>query len=176
MKRWTSTVSSLFPVNEKMQWPIYRFQGPSDVPAQRSMPLRIAGPDVSIGMPAMDQLHHELFAALEETSCCADHEFVVRYAALAAKVERTFRQEELWMEEIGFSVMNAHQEQHARVLGALHNVHFHVMAGELELGRRVVEELMPQWLLFHRSTMDVELALAMQLSQKRAEGFFTQPN
>lgn len=183
MKQWTSIASGSSPAAENNQWSTYRFQASSDAlaqtaqpNAQHSMPQHIAGPEISIGMPCMDQLHHEIFTALEEVSCCADHEFVVCYAALAAKIERAFRQEEQWMDEIGFSVMNTHQEQHARVLGALHNVHFHVMDGDLELGRRVVEELMPQWFLFHRSTMDVELALAMQLAQKRAGELSAQPN
>jgi hemerythrin len=116
------------------------------------------------GAPAMDGLHHDLFSTLEELSCTTDHEFLQGYGELVRKVEQTFRAEEQWMEDTGFSAMHTHQEQHARVLGGLHNVHLQVMDGDLAIGRRVVDELLPQWLAFHIATMDTALAVAMQMA------------
>lgn len=116
------------------------------------------------GLPAMDRLHHELFATLDEVSCAADHEFPEGYGKLVQKVEHVFRKEEEWMDNVHFPAMRTHQEQHARVLGGLHNVHMRVMDGDLQVGRKVVDDLLPQWLAFHVSTMDTALAVAMQMS------------
>jgi hypothetical protein len=61
------------------------------------------------------------------------------------------------------------------VLGALHHIHAQVMSGDVGIGRHVVDELLPQWLLLHISTMDTSVALAMQLA--RSEGApFLQPS
>lgn len=121
-------------------------------------------PTIPTGVPVMDKLHHDLFATLDELSCVADHEFPEGYSSLVRKVERTFRAEEQWMEDTNFPAMLVHQEQHARVLGGLHNVHMRVMSGDVEIGRKVVDDLLPQWLAFHVSTMDTALAVAMQMS------------
>lgn len=120
------------------------------------------------GVPAMDKLHRDLFATLDELSCVTDHEFPEGYSTLVRKVERAFRVEEQWMEDTDFPAMRVHQEQHARVLGGLHNVHMRVMGGDLEIGRKVVDDLLPQWLAFHVSTMDTALAVAMQMSRESA--------
>jgi hemerythrin-like metal-binding protein len=116
------------------------------------------------GLPIMDRLHRDLFAALDELSRVSDHEFLEGYRMLVRNVERAFRQEEEWMENAHFPAMRMHQEQHARVLGGLHNVHMRIMSGDLQVGRKVVEDLLPQWLAFHVSTMDTALAVAMQMS------------
>jgi hemerythrin len=137
------------------------------------VPLTPAGiPEISSGVPAMDRLHHDLFSALDGLSCCEDHEFGVRYADFVSKAERAFREEEQWMEDIDYPLLGIHLEQHARVLCALHHVHSQVMNGDLALGRKVVEELLPQWLVFHISTMDTPFAIAMQLAQNEREPAF----
>jgi len=62
-------------------------------------------------------------------------------------------------------MLKQHQEQHARVLAALHNVHIHVSNGNLGLGHETTTSLLPQWLTFHMSTMDMALSVAMQIAQ-----------
>lgn len=118
----------------------------------------------------MDTLHHDLFATLDELSCTNDHAFPQGYGTLVRKVERVFRTEEQWMEDTDFPALRSHQEQHARVLGGLHNVHRRVMNGEIDVGREVVEYLLPQWLAFHISTMDAALAVAMKFSAPASRG------
>src|SRR5688572_27821401 len=81
------------------------------------------------GVPAMDKLHHDFFEALNEVSSCQDHEFSAGYGAFVTKVEQIFRQEEKWMEDIDCPISKMHQEQHARMLGALHQVHSRLMSG-----------------------------------------------
>lgn len=125
-------------------------------------------PEASSGVAAMDKLHHDVFAGLDELSSRRDDEFCGAYGEFAAKVEQAFRQEEQWMEESEYAALKTHQEEHARVLGALHSIHPQVMAGELETARKIVDHLLPQWFSFHLSTMDATLAVAMQVAQAEA--------
>lgn len=120
------------------------------------------------GVPEMDELHHNLFAALDRLAAAADHEFCAGYEAFVSQLELAFRTEEQWMDDIDFPAFRGHQEQHARVLGGLHAAHARVTGGDITLGREVVEKLLPQWFAFHISTMDEALALAMQVTQLEA--------
>jgi hemerythrin-like metal-binding protein len=121
-------------------------------------------PDMSSGASPMNHLHHELFQALDALTSSEDREFGARYTEFVGKVERTFREEEQWMDDLDFPGFAVHQEQHARVLAALHNIHTQVMTGKLELGRQLAEELLPQWLAFHISTMDAGYVATMQVA------------
>lgn len=124
--------------------------------------------DISSGVPAMDQLHHDLFSALDRLSSSEDADFCEEFATFAGQVERAFRTEEAWMDELDYPEMAAHQEQHARLLGALHHIHAQVMGGDVGTGRHVANELLPQWLLFHISTMDTCVAVTMQLARSES--------
>lgn len=127
--------------------------------------------DISSGVPAMDRLHHDLFSTLDALSRSDDESFCANFGGFVGNVERVFREEEAWMDDLDFPAMSTHQEQHARVLGALHHIHAQVMAGDVGLGRHVTDELLPQWLQLHISTMDTPLALAMQLARGERELF-----
>lgn len=124
--------------------------------------------DISSGVQAMDRLHHDLFSALDELSGSDDAAFCEKFTTFVGRMERAFREEEAWMDELDFQETAAHQEQHARVLGALHHIHSQVMDGDIDMGRHVADELLPQWLLVHISTMDSSVAAAMLF--ERTEG------
>jgi hemerythrin len=131
-------------------------------------------PEMSTGSAAIDELHQDFFRTLVQAASVTDKKFSAGYGALIAKVEHAFATEERWMEEIDFASLKAHREQHARILGALHHIHSKVMAGELATGRDVVERLLPQWFLFHMSTMDAALAMSMQTADaETAHSMFT---
>ncbi len=112
----------------------------------------------------MDALHHDCVEILMRLSNTNDCEFHDHYALLLNKVERIFRTEEQWMEEINFSELKHHREQHASILGTLYHGQTKVMAGNFEAGRDIIDNLLPQWLLFHSSTMDTALANELQLT------------
>ncbi len=123
----------------------------------------------------MDRLHHDIFSALDALSGSDDTAFCEEFTTFVRRVERAFREEEAWMDELDFQEMAAHQEQHARLLGALHHIHAQVMGGDVGIGRHVVDELLPQWLLVHISTLDTSFAGAIQFA--RSEGaLFLQPS
>ena len=125
--------------------------------------------DISSGVPAMDRLHHDLFSALDALSRADDRHFGAQFSQFVGAVEMLFREEEAWMDDLDYPEVAMHQEQHARVLGALHHVHAQVMDGDLQTGRHVVDELLPQWLLFHISTMDTPFAATMQRANSVGE-------
>jgi hemerythrin-like metal-binding protein len=115
-------------------------------------------------LAAMDDLHHDFCEALGAASSSPDREFQVAYQTFVGKAERAFATEEQWMEEIDLPSLKSHREQHARVLGALHHVHSMVMSGDVSTGRNVVGNLLPKWYGGHVSTMDMVLAMSLQVA------------
>ena len=115
----------------------------------------------SAGMPTgiapLDRLQRDFVEAMKCLASAPDHEFIHRYGEFVNVAERTFRIEEAWMDDLDCAIVCCHREQHARVLGALHNVHARVMDGDLAIGRDVVERLLPQWFALHMETMDAAL-------------------
>jgi hemerythrin len=120
-------------------------------------------PEMSLGAPAMDKAHKAFVEELAQLVNASDHEFGARLSELIARIERDFREEEALMEKIDFPGLKSHREQHARVLSALHHVIPDVMQGDCASARKAIE-LLPQWFLFHLSTMDAVLAVALDLA------------
>ena len=112
----------------------------------------------------MNRLHQSIFSSLDELSGADDKRIADGYATLVGRIEQAFHTEQEWMEKIDFPAMRLHQEEHARVLAGLHHVHYSVLNGDVAIARRVVEELLPQWLAFHIATMDTALAVAIEMS------------
>lgn len=118
--------------------------------------------DMSLGVDEMDIAHREFFENLSELLTTPDEKFAPAFMRMIDKVEKDFHVEDDLMEEIDYPGLQEHREQHARVLGALHHVAPHVMNGDIALGREAAE-LLPQWFLFHLSTMDTALAFALDM-------------
>lgn len=121
-----------------------------------------SGPDIYSVDPAMGRLHLELFGALDFVSASDDADFCANFTVFVGLVERAFRKEEMWMDDLDHASAAGHQEEHARALGALHHIHSQVLSGNIGVGRYVVDELLPQWLPFHIAAMDTPLARAMK--------------
>lgn len=117
-------------------------------------------PEVSLGIPSMDESHKALLDKLAQLKDVSDTDFPAQYASLVACVERDFREEETLMEEIDFPGIRSHREQHAKLLGGLHHAACAVMEGDVELGHHVIE-LLSDWFVFHISTMDTALSFAL---------------
>ena len=127
---------------------------------------RYWSPRMSLGMPAVDASHRELLDELASLEQAPDAEFGASYTRFVASVERDFREEEDLMEQMAFSGLANHREQHARMLGGLHHVANQVMAGDISAGREVVA-LMPGWFMLHIETMDGALAVSALSSQEQ---------
>jgi hemerythrin len=119
-------------------------------------------PELSIGIPAMDNAHQVLLSKLSEIARAPDTGFSKLFFALADYLERDFKEEEKLMEEMSFYDMHPHREQHARVLYALHKVIPDVLQGKFDSARTTLE-LFPKWFVFHLSTMDLQFAMWFKL-------------
>lgn len=119
--------------------------------------------ELAVGVPAMDDSHKALLKQLEEALVAPDERFAQAFLRLIAHIESDFREEESVMEEIDYPGIQGHQEQHARVLGALHHIAPRVIEGDFALGREAVE-LLPRWFQLHMTTMDTALAFAIALN------------
>lgn len=112
----------------------------------------------------MDALHHDVARQLTKLPGTGDAEFQEGYEALLRKLERIFRAEERWMEEIGFSELKHHREQHASILDTLYHGRSQIANGNTQFGRRIIENLLPEWLHFHASTMDSALSRELRVA------------
>ena len=121
--------------------------------------------EMTLGVRSMDASRNELLHQMGLIKTVPDNEFAEFYTALVAKIERDFRAEELLMEDLEYSGLKTHREQHARVLGSLHHVAPLVNEGDIKIGRRALE-LLPQWFLFHIATMDSSLADAVRNAER----------
>ena len=120
---------------------------------------------IETGVTSLDELHHDLFEAMASTSSATDEHFGNCYSALLKKVKCALIKEEQWMEKIDPTLLKMYREQHARVLSTLHNVHRKVLNGDFELGRKIAKDLLPQWYEVHVSTLDMALAIAIQVNE-----------
>lgn len=121
--------------------------------------------DMSLGVPEMDQAHKAFLDELAALLTVSDEKFVPDFLTLVARMELDFREEEDLMEDLDYPGIPGHREQHARILGALHHIASRVMDGDIALGREAVA-LLPQWFMFHLSTMDTALAFAVDVDKE----------
>lgn len=121
--------------------------------------------DMSLGVPEMDLAHKAFLEELSALLAVSDEQFGPAFLVLVARIEGDFREEEELMEDLDYPGIAGHREQHARILGALHQVASRVMDGDIALGREAVA-LLPQWFMFHLSTMDTALAFALDLDKE----------
>jgi len=120
--------------------------------------------EMSVGNAKMDAEHKAMMDEFGRLAQLPDNAFCEGLSTLIAAMESDFRNEEETMEKIDFPALQSHREQHARVLGALHHVIPDVMRGDFKSGRDAIQ-LLPQWFLFHMSTMDTALAVAIELAR-----------
>jgi hemerythrin len=104
---------------------------------------------------------------MQRLSHAPDDQFSDGFTELIAFIEASMRDEEAVMEALNYPALRSHREQHARALGALHHAQPNVEGGDIALGREALE-LLPKWLLLHRSTMDLALAAATRPSSSRS--------
>ena len=130
---------------------------------------------MALGAPDIDRAHQAFIDQLGQLLSAPDDTFESGLYALINAMEMDFRQEETLMEEIDFPGIRMHREQHARVLGALHHVVPQVMQGDHAQARKVIE-LIPQWFLFHLTTMDATMVVALELARTPAPKQEAMPN
>ena len=114
----------------------------------------------------MNEARRAMSTRMERLAHTSDDQFADGFTALIADIEASFRDEESIMEALNYPALRSHREQHARALSALHHAQPQVEGGDIGLGREALE-LLPKWLLLHRSTMDLALASATRPPARR---------
>lgn len=140
------------------------------------MPTPAWPSDMQTGITPLDDLHRELFKTMSATASAADEDFAGDYSALTKRMKCALLKEEQWMEEIDATLLKIYREQHARVLSALDNVHRKVLEKDFDLGRKVAGELLPQWYAAHVSTLDMALAIAIQVNNIEVTAAIEEPS
>lgn len=120
--------------------------------------------EMLLGVPAMDEAHKAMLEQLGQLAATPDDQFSAGFFNLIAAFERDFREEEQWMENIGFPAQRAHRAEHARVLSGLRHISPLVMQGDIESGRAVIRQL-PHWLVNHLASMDLMLVVALEMAE-----------
>jgi hemerythrin len=118
---------------------------------------------MSLGVPAMDEAHKALLEELGKLANADSEQLVAGFGALIALLERDFHEEEALMEKIAFPALQSHREQHVRALDGLKQAYPYINAGDLEVGQETILQL-TRWFLIHLSTMDLALAVALEMA------------
>lgn len=108
-----------------------------------------------LGLDPMDLTHQEFVQVYNDLAAAPVEDFLPRLDAFIAHCEAHFEQENRWMAAVNFP--GCHQGEHDRVLAVLHDVRKRAAAGDLFLGKRLVEEI-PAWFESHAGGMDAALA------------------
>jgi hypothetical protein len=106
--------------------------------------------------PAVSAGRVRLLAQIEQLSRAPDACFATGYDELVACLERQLRSEEAVMEARNSRALRSHQEEHARVLAALHQAEPRVDEGNVRLGRQALA-LLDQWLPLQCVSIDLAL-------------------
>jgi len=112
-----------------------------------------------LGLAPMDLTHQEFVRLYNALASSGAENFLAGLDAFIAHCEAHFDQENRWMEAVNFP--GCHKGEHERVLAVMHDVRKRVEAGDLFLGKRLVEEL-PAWFENHAGGMDAALAFHLE--------------
>lgn len=115
-----------------------------------------------LGVESLDRSHRMLMEAFADLKDLPDDTFIGRYPRLVATIENDFRHEEKMMEKLDIPSLQAHMEQHARALSALHHAASSLMRGDVASGRSAIM-LLIEWFPLHIETMDRQLAIAIRI-------------
>lgn len=105
------------------------------------------------------QLYPQLFTELEAMADASDAQFCIRYPQFVAELEHDFATEEQWMGALETRALQEHRAEHAQLLRLLHHAQSRVLAGDCQLGRKILPLLSP-WFAEHISAMDTVWAHA----------------
>ncbi|HEY6897481.1 MAG TPA: hemerythrin domain-containing protein [Rhodocyclaceae bacterium] len=106
----------------------------------------------------MDDTHREFIDWLNRLDSTPDEGFAAALDEFIAHTIEHFEQENRWMRDSAFPPVNCHKGEHDEVLEVVRNVRAKVGTGDMDIGRRLVQELLP-WFENHAGNMDAALAM-----------------
>lgn len=118
----------------------------------------------SIGLEPLDTAHRLLLGDLLRLSEGDECQVIAAFPCVICAVEHVFRYEEALMDYCDEKAFQTHIEQHARVLGVLHQVAPSVMRGDAWVGRYTIM-LLYEWLLLHIASADTGIVAALRIQE-----------
>lgn len=122
------------------------------------MPVLQWSETLTLGLPVMDDTHHEFVDLLAQIVDASDADLLVLWRALVDHTDLHFAREDRWMKSTGFSSTNCHTTQHEVVLQVMREG---ARRGEVAIVRQMADEL-GIWFPQHAQSMDSALALHLQ--------------
>jgi len=126
-----------------------------------AMPTLQWSDTLALGLPAMDDTHHEFVGLLAQVVHATDDTLMPLWRLLVSHTDAHFAREDRWMQDTGFSGANCHTTQHQVVLQVMIEGDKRGTAGELAVVRQMADEL-GNWFPMHAQAMDAALALHLQ--------------
>lgn len=118
---------------------------------------------LAVGDPVIDHTHREFVQLVNALSRADAGAALPAVDAFLEHSEAHFGQESRWMNELGYSAAQCHEDEHATVLEVAREVRRRVAAGEG--GPELVQFLaaaVAEWFANHAASMDAVLNLYMQ--------------
>jgi hemerythrin-like metal-binding protein len=116
---------------------------------------------LALGLPVMDDTHHEFVDLLAKVVSAADDALLPLWRELVSHTDDHFAREDHWMKATGFSSTNCHTTQHQVVLQVMREGDKRGTAGDLAVVRQMADEL-GTWFPMHAQAMDAALALHLR--------------
>lgn len=125
------------------------------------MPMLQWSDTLALGLPVMDDTHHEFVDLLAKVRNAPDDALLALWRELVAHTDDHFAREDRWMKDTGFSSANCHTTQHQVVLQVMREGDKRGTAGDLAVVRQMADELVT-WFPMHTQAMDAALALHLR--------------
>lgn len=116
---------------------------------------------LALGLPVMDDTHHEFIDMLTAMMNAPDDTVLALWRELVTHTTEHFGREDRWMKDTGFSSTNCHSTQHQVVLQVMQEGDKRATAGDLAVIRQMADELCI-WFPQHTQAMDAALALHLR--------------
>jgi hemerythrin-like metal-binding protein len=113
---------------------------------------------LALGLPVMDDTHHEFVDLLAQVVSASDVDLLPLWHDLIEHTDDHFAREDRWMKDTGFSSTNCHTTQHQVVLQVMREGE---KRADLAIVRQMADEL-GVWFPQHAQAMDAALALHLR--------------
>lgn len=121
------------------------------------MPTRLSltwSESMEVGNAIIDSDHKETVALLVEAADADDAELPALFAKFAEHLRDHLAREEELMLAFGFPPYPIHFNEHERVRRELDGIEERLARGNLALARGYLTEVVPDWFINHKNTMD----------------------
>ena len=109
---------------------------------------------LKVGNAIIDAEHQETVELLAVCGAAEDADFRAQFAHFATHLREHLAHEEELMRQYGFPAYPIHKHEHDRVRLELEGIEKRLAAGNLQLARGYVREMVPAWFIAHKNTMD----------------------